>query len=182
MRKLLLQRAVLVLSTAVFYSHIALAADSSIVLTYGANSEARFGSVGIQKQVEPFAFLRSPNVTTSLECSLGYWHGIASNKENNNLIDAAVLPSVKYFPGNAVDGRFYVEGGIGAHLLSRTRINNDRRFGSAFQFGDLVGMGWRLGQEKNYEIGLRLQHISNGGIKKPNQGINFLELRFVIPI
>lgn len=184
MRKLSLQQAVLVLSTVLLYSHNVSAADTAIVVTYGANAtEATFGSVGIQKRFDPpFAFLQSPKITTSGEFSLGYWRGKAANKDNNDLVDAALLPSVKYFPGNATDGRFYVEGGIGVHLLSRTQIHNDRRFGSAFQFGDLVGVGWRLGQQKDYELGLRLQHISNGGIKKPNQGINFLELRFVIPL
>jgi hypothetical protein len=28
------------------------------------------------------------------------------------------------------------------------------------------------------EIALRVQHYSNGGIKQPNPGINFLQLRY----
>ena len=40
-------------------------------------------------------------------------------------------------------------------------------------------MGWRFGEGGRYETELRLQHVSNGDIKQPNQGINFFELRVV---
>ena len=41
----------------------------------------------------------------------------------------------------ARNAALFVEGGLGVHLLSATRINNDRIFSTAFQFGEMVGIG-----------------------------------------
>ena len=35
-----------------------------------------------------------------------------------------------------------------------------------------------FGDKQQYDLGVRLQHLSNGGIENPNPGINFLILRF----
>ena len=50
-------------------------------------------------------------------------------------------------------------------------------FGSSFQFGDHIGAGVRFGDKGRYDVGYRYQHLSNAGIKEPNQGINFHQLR-----
>ncbi|QKT04172.1 acyloxyacyl hydrolase [Ectothiorhodospiraceae bacterium 2226] len=71
----------------------------------------------------------------------------------------------------------YVEAAVGAHLLSSPRIGG-RDMSTSFQFGDLVGVGLRFGARANGEVGYRLIHFSNGGIKHPNPGINFHMVRF----
>ncbi|MDQ2989376.1 MAG: acyloxyacyl hydrolase, partial [Pseudomonadota bacterium] len=116
------------------------------------------------------------------ELSLGYWRGRSDSHVNDSLIDLALIPALRFHPYGAEAQGPFVEGGIGVHLLSHTRIHDDRRFGSAFQFGDMVGVGWQFGAGGRYELGLRLHHVSNGGIKEPNQGLNFLQLRFVAPL
>ena len=70
----------------------------------------------------------------------------------------------------------YLEGGIGAHLLSSTRLG-DKRFGSTFQFGDHLGFGYRFGVRGAYDLSYRYQHLSNADIKNPNDGINFHQVR-----
>jgi len=49
--------------------------------------------------------------------------------------------------------------------------------GSAFQFGEHLGFGYRFGVTGAYDLGYRFQHISNGNIKDPNDGINFHQIR-----
>ncbi len=71
----------------------------------------------------------------------------------------------------------YLEAGIGAHILSNTSVSDFRRFGSALQFGDHLGLGIRFGKTGHYDISYRFQHLSNGGIKGPNRGINYNLLR-----
>ncbi len=44
--------------------------------------------------------------------------------------------------------------------------------------GDHVGVGYAFGAARNDEIALRAEHFSNAGIKHPNPGQNFLELRY----
>jgi len=103
------------------------------------------------------------------EASLGAW------TTNKTLIDFGFTP---VFRLQRRDGAGpYVEGAIGFHLLSDLSITRTRLFGSHFQFGDHLGAGWRFGPRGRNDIGLRLQHLSNGGIRRPNPGINFLVLR-----
>jgi hypothetical protein len=70
----------------------------------------------------------------------------------------------------------YVEGAIGFHLVS-TRISAARVFSTAFQFGDHLGAGMRFGPGRRYDLGMRVQHLSNGGVRSPNPGINFVLVR-----
>lgn len=72
-------------------------------------------------------------------------------------------------------GVFFVEGSIGARLLSHTRIAPDKTLSTAFQFSDMLGAGWQWDRST---VGMRFQHISNAGIKKPNPGINFLQFYY----
>ena len=70
----------------------------------------------------------------------------------------------------------YLEAGIGAHLLEATSLGN-KRFGTAFQFGDHFGFGYRFGASGEFDIGYRYQHLSNAGIKLPNSGLDSNQLR-----
>ena len=69
----------------------------------------------------------------------------------------------------------YLEFGFGLHLLSNTKIDTDRNFGCAFQFGEFLGFGADLGSERRYSFGVRVQHVSNGGICSDNDGITFAQ-------
>ena len=100
----------------------------------------------------------------------GYWEftvGIWDNPDESTA-EIALTPVFR-FQRRA----FYVEGAIGFHLV-QTRISADRTFSTAFQFGDHVGAGIVSGK---YDFGVRVQHISNANLAKPNPGINFLLLR-----
>jgi len=70
----------------------------------------------------------------------------------------------------------YLEGGIGMHLLSQSMLA-DKRFGTRFQFGEHVGVGFRFGATSAFDLGYRFQHLSNADIKRPNNGINFHQVR-----
>ncbi len=176
--RLLLLRTIFVIT--LFFSQSAIA-DSSAVLTLGGGPHAKAVDLGLQIPVQPpWDFLRSPKISTDVEFAIGWWEG-RGGSQNNRLVEVALLPIVRYFPGNAADGRFFWEGGIGAHLLSQVRIREDRSLSTAFQFGDFLGLGWRFGQTAKYEMGLRAHHVSNAGIKNPNPGVNFIQLRLAVP-
>ena len=71
----------------------------------------------------------------------------------------------------------YVEAAIGFHMLSDLRVNFQRLFSTRFQYGDHIGVGARFGGRQRWDASLRLQHLSNGGLARPNPGINFVQLR-----
>jgi lipid A 3-O-deacylase len=102
--------------------------------------------------------------------SLAYWRASAS--ERNALYDLGIAPVVRLQKRGSAGFAPYAEASFGAHLLSHNRING-RDMSSAFQFGEFAGVGVLLGPRREFGIGVRVQHVSNGGIRKPNQGLSF---------
>lgn len=113
-----------------------------------------------------------------LEVAAGGWFGHSKWGENRNLIDLGITPVWRFEYARPRGVTPHVEAAVGFHYISETRINVRTGFGSAFQFGDHAGIGVSLGSEKQYELTFRFQHLSNGGIRRPNHGINFSQLRF----
>lgn len=74
----------------------------------------------------------------------------------------------------------YFEAGLGPHLLSDLYDNNSRQLSTRFQFGSHIGLGYVFSNK--LDTALRFQHYSNGGIKDPNDGVNFLLLRISYPL
>ncbi|SDX96796.1 Lipid A 3-O-deacylase (PagL) [Collimonas sp. OK242] len=117
----------------------------------------------------------------------GYWDlSLAEFRQNQyqnvpgqtkNLTDIGFTPVFR-FQSNDKKG-LYGEAGIGVHLMSHLYDNNSRRFSTAFEFGDHLGAGYVFGN--GLDVGIKLQHFSNGGIKKPNSGANFAVLRVAYP-
>lgn len=99
---------------------------------------------------------------------IGYWNSDKGHGSNDDLWEVGLTPVLRFEPKSG-DVRPYVEAGIGGHVLSDTRIG-PRKFSTAWQFGSHIGAGIRCGQ---FEFGYRFQHLSNGDIKTPNNGINF---------
>ncbi|MET3516580.1 lipid A 3-O-deacylase [Pseudacidovorax sp. 1753] len=73
---------------------------------------------------------------------------------------------------------WFVELGLGGTVMDRLYETPRDRFSTAFQFTEVLGVGYRFGERQAYELSLRLQHFSNAGIKEPNPGANFVKLRF----
>lgn len=46
-----------------------------------------------------------------------------------------------------------------------------------FQFGDHLGLAYRFGEKGALDASYRFQHLSNAGIKEPNNGIDFHQIR-----
>lgn len=113
------------------------------------------------------------------EAMAGNWRGHSSFGSNQTITDVGVTPVFRFEQKNPGAFAPYLEGAIGFHLISPTFINAQRRFGSSFQFGDHVGAGVRFGEHQQFDLGYRFQHLSNGGIKKPNQGINLNEVHLI---
>ncbi|MGH8670265.1 MAG: acyloxyacyl hydrolase [Burkholderiales bacterium] len=107
----------------------------------------------------------------------GYWDAsVGVWTTDKSVIDFGLTPVFRLQHSDTA-GPYY-EAAIGFHLLSDLSVSRTRIFGSNFQFGDHLAAGWRFGGLGRYDVSLRLQHLSNGGLKKPNPGINFLVLRF----
>jgi hypothetical protein len=71
----------------------------------------------------------------------------------------------------------YFEGAIGLHLLSQVEANQALA-GTRLQRGDQIGIGFRFGERRRHDIGLRLQYFSDGGVARPEPGASFGLLRY----
>lgn len=113
----------------------------------------------------------------------GYWDltgaQIHENQYRNvrdntkNIYDIGITPVFRYQSDDKLG--LYAEAGIGAHYFSDLYDNNSRRFSTRFEFGDHIGIGYVFASK--LEVGLKVQHFSNGGIKKPNSGANYAVLK-----
>ncbi|HXI36508.1 MAG TPA: acyloxyacyl hydrolase [Burkholderiales bacterium] len=110
------------------------------------------------------------------ELQYGEWYG------GNTIHDLGFTPVWRFQQTERSRFSPYVEAAIGFHLIQPVRLTDTRGFSTAFQFGDHVGAGVRFGERQKLDLGVRFQHLSNGGIKEPNNGINFTQVRLVINI
>jgi hypothetical protein len=71
----------------------------------------------------------------------------------------------------------FSEVGVGGHLLSEDVIGK-RELGTGFQLASHIGVGLGFGEKGRYELAYRFQHLTNAGIKSPNNGLDLHLLSF----
>jgi hypothetical protein len=89
------------------------------------------------------------------------------------IADIGLTPVLRYMPNGATG--LYGEAGIGVHRLSGLYDNDGRQLSTRFQFGDHIAVGYQF--DGGWDASVKFQHFSNGGIKHPNGGVNYVMLR-----
>jgi len=128
------------------------------------------------------AALKAAGFDVRLAAQLAYWRGHEHPASNSSLWDVGLTPILRWSGADGGPARFFLEAGIGIHLLSDTRINTERVFSTAFQFGEIGVVGLAFGDRHRYEIGALVQHVSNGAIKEPNNGLTYFGAVFRAPL
>lgn len=135
-------------------------------------------SVAVHYQTAPL--WRSTLASRPLEVSLEYSLGMVraeSGHGHRDLAHVGVTPYARWWFATNTG----LELGLGANVFSGTRLG-DKDISTAFQFGSSLGLMHRLA-DTPWLLGLRLTHYSNAGIKQPNDGQTYLQLRasYVFP-
>lgn len=107
------------------------------------------------------------------DAQVGYWKSGAPG--GHGIVDFGLTPVFRW-QRDDLQG-FYVEAAIGFHYLSSKRFTAAKQTSTNFQFGDHVGVGYKFGNKQAWDFSLRAQHLSNGSIKRPNPGSNFIQAR-----
>lgn len=93
------------------------------------------------------------------------------------VVEVGITAMLRVARCRATSGGPYVEIGVGPHYLSDTRLDGVD-VSTRLQFSPTAGFGRRFGDRAQYELGYRLMHLSNAGIKEPNPGLNYHMLHF----
>lgn len=163
------------------FSTPAAQAVDSVSLELGVAQHAHIARIGLQSQWQSRWWQSSQyHLGGYWDLSLAQWRasrfqGVGGAAQN--ISDVGLTPVLR-FQANDKKG-WFIEAGIGAHLLSDLYDNADRRFSTRFQFGDHLGIGYVT--QQNFTISLSVQHFSNGGIKHPNPGELFGVLKVARP-
>ena len=78
-------------------------------------------------------------------------------------------PTFRY----AVTKRFGIDAGVGVSLFSRTTWG-EKNTSTRFQFADHVGVSYQI--TDTYGVSVRYVHASNAGIKRPNPGVDSVQV------
>jgi lipid A 3-O-deacylase len=104
------------------------------------------------------------------EVGVSYWFASGEHRPKQAW-QANAIPMFRWW----MSPHFYVEGGIGPTVFSRTRFA-DKTISTAFQFGDHVGLGVLVKPQQR--IGMRYSHFSNASIKRPNPGLDIVQFTY----
>lgn len=171
----------MVAATALVAMQVAHAAGDSLIdsvsVDYGSSAKVHMLRLGAQQDWSARWFQSNgSHLSGYWEASLGFWR--ESQYRNipgatENLWDIGLTPVFRW-ENDSKKGMYY-EAGIGVHRLSELYDNDSYRLSTRFQFGDQIGLGYVFDQ--HWEMGAKIQHFSNGGYKKPNTGVNYLEVK-----
>ena len=167
-------------AAALLATHVAFADDKlidSVSVDVGAGENVQMIRLNATKDWDARWFQSNgTHLSGYWEASTGVWReNRYMNREGDEhkLWDIGFTPVFRFENDNKKG--IYYEGGIGVHMLSKLYNNSDNRLSTHFQFGDHIAMGYVF--DNKWEAAVKLQHFSNGGYKKPNSGVNFLELK-----
>lgn len=157
--------------------HTACFAVDSVSLEAGGGEKVSLARVGVQWDWDKQWFKSNDSFIG------GYWDLTAQQWHEKRFQDRpgasrtissiGITPVFRY--QNTNKKGFYAEAGIGAHLFSHLYDNDGKQESTAFLFGDHLGIGYVF--TNGIDLSLKLQHFSNGGIKEPNDGVNFSVLK-----
>lgn len=156
------------------FSASALAWERSIALGYGYSHDpnhTKYNNSGFLLSSDLLTFWQTNWTTWSVMGSLGRFH--STTPQYQNVTTGALSLALRFYP--FTDGQcypFYLYGSAGPALLS------SRYFGYNKQAKNIsIQTNLGIGQEfNNIDVNLRLEHFSNAGLAKPNEGFNILYL------
>ena len=116
-------------------------------------------------------------VSGQTEAFVCHWDARRLNAGRRGITQVALVPMFRF---RLDQGRspWFAEGGIGLSNMDNRFMTPEKSFTTRFNFVDVIGLARSFGPARDQEIGLRLQHVSNAGIRAPNPGQNMLLLRY----
>jgi lipid A 3-O-deacylase len=145
--------------------------------TLEGQSKSEVYTAGLTYQFGPRRDMWGGVVTTYGDFFVSNWQAHRKQGGNQTYTQVGAIANARYrFEGGA--SPWFAEVGIGATVFDGHYETDSRRFSTQFQFTEALAIGRNFGANGAHELSLRLQHVSNGGIKEPNPGENLVKLRY----
>lgn len=135
------------------------------------------GTVGVAWPWSWRGSLLGAEVSGQTEAYVSAWRADAIGGGSNTYAQLGLVPVLRFRP-DAGKSDWFFEAGIGISVLDKVYRTPDRQMSTSWNFHDTLGVGMSLGPGRDSEISLRWTHYSNAGIKKPNPGLDFIQLRY----
>ncbi|OON60274.1 hypothetical protein B0920_14865 [Massilia sp. KIM] len=165
--------------TAALFAQAGHAADGlidSVSFEYGTNPQQKFARVAVQSDWDKRWFSSNGrHLSGYWDANVAVWRLEAYRNvpgQNKNIGVIGFTPVFRYQADDKLG--WYGEAGIGISVFSKLYKNEDKELSTAFQFADHVGVGYTT---QKWDMSLRFQHYSNGSIKSPNAGANWVIAR-----
>lgn len=142
-----------------------------------AEQGARSLTVGSTVPMDWYTNWGGNMVTAHWDMSLAAWNSHkADDSGRRTIFVVGLTPTLRLHSASSFP--WFVEAGIGGFVSNHLYHSKDKDFSTAFNFGSHIGAGFFTGTRRENEWSVRLEHFSNGSIKSPNPGENFVQLRY----
>ena len=138
----------------------------------------RAARLGLNWQTAPLWHYAFKNGVSRLdltaELGVAYWQA-NHDRQPAQVWQLNAIPLFRYWadPSQPVFWEF----GIGPTMFSQVHFS-DENISTAYQFGDHLGVGYQTSNGNRWS--LRLSHFSNADMKKPNPGLNLLQVTYTL--
>jgi lipid A 3-O-deacylase len=156
-----------------------LLSPSAVFVQAGTAKETHQATTGLVWDWGHRWALGSGEVSGYWELSVSGWsYPTPDGRKDAWLGQLGVVPTFRYAP-DAGGAQWFWELGVGVTAMTTLYETQHKRFSTSFNFADHIAVGTVFGARRQHELALRLQHFSNAGLKHPNPGENFWEVRYV---
>jgi hypothetical protein len=169
-------------SLAVLAATPALALDiTNASFEYATGTRTKMIRFGVQSDDQHKFFASNGNHVavywdfTIAQWRANYWMSVPNARKNFWDIGATPVLRWKRDSGKGLYGEF----AAGYHYLTSYYDNDGNKMSTRFEFGDHIGLGYVF--DNGVDFSMKIQHFSNGGIKKPNTGANFVVAKIAMP-
>lgn len=133
-------------------------------------------AVGFTAEIPGFAWR---GLTAHLDGFISVWSADnRAGRTDRNLTQIGQIAVLRYRFGGS-PRRWFTDLGVGLTFSDRHYRTLKHAFSTRFQFTEVIALGRGFGDRRQHEVALRLQHVSNAGIRNPNPGEDFLRLRYL---
>lgn len=152
---------------------------SAYFVQIGAASDTRETGVGLVWDWTLRWPLASGEISGYWDASVSRWTFTSPDGRQTAWLAQTAATPVLRWRANAGASPWFAEAGIGATFTTNVYQTDRKRFSTSFNFGDHIAIGCNVGAQREHELALRVEHFSNAGIKHPNPGEDFVQLRYV---